>query len=234
MAERLREHEERLKGLATLEERERIAQELHDSLAQDLALLHLKVVEAERNLVPGDSAAAIETLKEMRRIVDNAYEDVRQAIFGLRTMVSKGLGLIPTLTEYLHEFSEVRKIPVDFKIDGVDGVRFSPQVEIQLIRIIHEALINVFKHARATRSKVKFERDEEFAQVTIEDNGQGFRPQQVMRNGFHFGLQTMRERAEGAGGSLAIETVPSRGTKVIVRLPYEKSSYETHSSAPGR
>ncbi|MBI2088153.1 MAG: HAMP domain-containing protein [Deltaproteobacteria bacterium] len=234
MTDRLKTHEESLKGLATLEERERIAQELHDSLTQDLALLRLKVIDMEQTLLPSDRQAVAETLTEMRKIVDNAYEDVRQAIFGLRTMVSKGLGFIPTLTEYLHDFSELRKIPVDFKIDGAHAFRFRPQVEIQLIRIIHEAVTNVFKHARATRTEVKFEREGEFAKVSIEDNGQGFRPQEVKRNGLHFGLQTMRERAEGVGGSLVVETVPGRGTKVTVRLPQDHSSYETYSSAPGR
>ncbi len=234
MTDRLKEHEERLKGLATLEERERIAQELHDSLAQDLALLHLKIIEAEQNLAPEGSLAANEILKEMRKIADGAYEDVRQAIFGLRTMVSKGLGLIPTLTEYLHDFSELRNIPVDFKIDGAEIFRFSAQAEIQLIRIIHEALTNVLKHAQATRSGVKIERDGEFAKVTIEDNGKGFLTREAMRNGLHFGLQTMRERAEGVGGRLTVETASGKGTRVIVHLPFEKRFYETHSSASGR
>jgi signal transduction histidine kinase len=233
MTDRLKEHEEKLKGLATLEERERIAQELHDSLAQDLALLHLKIIEAEQNLAPEGSLAAKEILKEMRKIADGAYEDVRQAIFGLRTMVSKGLGLIPTLTEYLHDFSELRNIPVDFKIDGAEIFRFSPQAEIQLIRIIHEALTNVLKHAQATRSGVKIERDGEFAKVTIEDNGKGFLTK-TMRNGLHFGLQTMRERAEGVGGRLTVDTASGKGTRVIVHLPFEKRFYETYSSASGR
>ena len=234
MTGRLREHEQRLRGLATLEERERIAQELHDSLAQEIALLHLKIMEADQALTNSGPLEAREILKEMRKIADGAYEDVRQAIFGLRTMVSKGLGLIPTLTEYLHDFSELRKIPVDFKIDGAEVIRFSPQVEIQLIRIIHEALTNVFKHADAKRGVVQFVRDGEFGKVIIEDDGKGFIINDVMRNGLHFGLQTMRERAEGVGGRLAIETAPGMGTKVIVYLPFQEGDYETHSSAPGR
>lgn len=233
MTDRLRAHEERLKGLATLEERERLAQELHDSLAQDLALLRLKVIEVEQRLVPRDREAVAETLTEIRKIVDDAYESVRQAIFGLRTMVSKSLGLIPTLTEYLHDFSELRKIPVDFKIDGAEVVRFSPQVEIQLIRIIHEALTNAFKHADAKRSVVQFVRAGEFGKVVIEDDGKGFIVNDVMRHGLHFGLQTMRERAEGVGGKLSIETAPGMGTRVIVYLPFEEGDHDTYSSASG-
>jgi signal transduction histidine kinase len=234
MTDRLKEHEERLKGLAALEERERIAQELHDSLAQDLGLLRLKVIELEETLAPSDRQAVTEILEDMRKVVDSGYEDVRQAIFGLRTMVARGLGLVPTLTEYLHDFSEARKIPVDFKIHGAEDVRFSLQTEVQLIRIIHEALTNVFKHAQATRNEVRIERDGEFTRVTVEDNGRGFRPEQVMRNGFHFGIQTMRERAEGVGGSLVIDTAVGRGTTVTVRLPHDRRSYEARSSAASR
>ena len=233
MSRRLREHEERLKTLATLEERERIAQELHDSLAQEIALLHLKIMEADQALSGDGVLKAREILVEMRKIVDGAYEDVRQAIFGLRTMVSRSLGLIPTLTEYLHDFSELRKIPVDFKVDGAEVFRFSPQVEIQLIRIIHEALTNVFKHAPAARSEVRFEREGDFSKVTIEDNGKGFLMQEAARNGLHFGLHTMRERAEGVGGKLTVDTAPGRGTRVIVHLPFEERVYETDSSTSG-
>jgi len=233
MAERLREHEERLKGLAALEERGRIAQELHDSLAQEIALLHLKIIEADQALSGDGVLKAREILVEMRKIVDGAYEDVRQAIFGLRTMVSRSLDFIPSLTEYLHDFSELRKIPVEFKADGLERLRFSPQVEIQLIRIIHEACSNVFKHAEAKCCAVKFEHDKRFAKVTIEDNGKGCVLDDVMGKGLHFGLQTMRERAEGVGGVLTVESSPGRGTKVIVHLPLDEKGYETDSRASG-
>jgi signal transduction histidine kinase len=219
MAERLEEHETILQALATQEERERLAQELHDSLAQDLALIHLKLGEAGMILARTRSTAADETLREMRQIADGAYENVRQAIFGLRTMVSRGLGFIPTLTEYLHDFSEIRKIPVDLKIQAPDAVRFSPREEIQLIRIIHEALTNVFKHARASKCTLTFEQDGEFSKVTIEDNGDGCVPTEALAKVLHFGLQTMRERIEGVGGTLAIESAPGEGTKVIVHVP---------------
>jgi signal transduction histidine kinase len=235
MAERLEEHEMMLQALATQEERERIAQELHDSLAQDLALIYLKLGDVEMNLARTTSTAADETLREMRKIADGAYENVRQAIFGLRTMVSRGLGFIPTLTEYLHDFSEMRKLPVDLKVQAPEAVRFSPREEIQLIRIIHEALTNVFKHARASKCTLDFERDGDFSKVTIEDNGDGFVPMEAQRKVLHFGLKTMRERAEGVGGRLAIESALGKGTKVVVTLPLEKREPdETYPRAVGR
>lgn len=220
MVERLRDHQERLGAFAAVEERERISQELHDSLAQDVALLHLKLGQLERDLTPEGSRKAKETLKEMWESIGTASEDIRQAMFGLRTMVSKGLGFIPTLAEYLHDFSELRKIPVDLRIDGAEDIRFSPQVEIQLIRIIHEALTNVSKHAAATRSAVKLERAGEFVKVTIEDDGKGFVLEEVKGKGLRFGLQVMRERAEAVGGRMIIESAPGQGTKVIALLPF--------------
>ena len=237
MAERLEEHEMMLQALATQEERGRIAQELHDSLAQDLALIHLKLGEVEMNLAHSGSVAAKETLVEMRKVADGAYENVRQAIFGLRTMVSRGLGFIPTLTEYLHDFSEIRKIPVDLKVQAPEAVQFSPREEIQLIRIIHEALTNAFKHARASKCMLNFERDGDFSKVTIADNGDGFIPMEAQGKVLHFGLQTMRERIEGVGGKLAIESAPGEGTKVIVHVPLIKvkeRDYATNSAVAGR
>ncbi len=235
MVDRLKEKEQKLQGLATLEERERIAQELHDTLAQDLVLLQMKLGEAEMALPANVSAALLEALEEIRKIAEGAYEDVRQSIFGLRTMVSKSLGLIPTLTEYLHDYSEMRKIPVSLKISKPQVFKFSPHVEVQLIRIIHEALTNVFKHAEAHSGVVSFERDAGYAKISIEDDGKGFVMEPTKNNHLHFGLKTMRERAEGVGGKLAIESALGKGTKVVATLPLEKREpNETYPRAVGR
>jgi two-component system nitrate/nitrite sensor histidine kinase NarX len=235
MADRVKENEEHLKALTVLKERERIAQELHDSVAQAVAAMHLKLCEAEDGFTRKDDQLIQNNLSEMRQIVDGAYDDVRQAIFGLRTMVSKGTGLIPSLTEYLHDYSEMRKVSVGLRVVDPEAVRFSPHVEVQLIRIIHEALMNVSKHAQANRSVITFELAAADANITIEDDGEGFSLEEVQRDSLHFGLKTMKERAEAVGGKLTIESVPGKGTKVIVRLPLrEDGSYETHSSSDSR
>lgn len=221
MVDRLKEKEQELQGLATLQERERIAQELHDTLAQELVLLQMKLNEAEMDLPPDVAASIPQALEDIRKITERAYEEVRQSIFGLRTMVSKSLGFVPTLTEYLHDYSEMRKIPVSLKIANPEAVRFAPHVEVQLIRIVHEALTNVFKHAKARNGTVSFELDGEYANVIIEDDGKGFVAHESANNNLHFGLKTMRERAEAAGGKLTIDSVPGKGTKVIVALPLD-------------
>lgn len=235
MVDRLKAKEQELHGMATLDERERIAQELHDTLAQDLVFLQMKLNEAEKAVSGNDDGTVVKALDESRDIAESAYENVRQSIFGLRTMVSKSLGLIPTLTEYLHDFSEMRKFPVALKVSKAELFRFAPHVEVQLIRIIHEALTNVVKHAEAHAGVVRFDRDGDLARISIEDDGKGFAPEETKNHTLSFGLKTMRERAEGVGGRLAVESVPGKGTKVVVTLPIEKGDGdETDPRLAGR
>ncbi len=213
---------EEVRSLATLEERERIAREMHDGLAQALGLLHMKLRGAQEQPASGDPARIADALNEMTAITDHAYEEVRQSIFGLRTMVSRGLGLIPTLTEFLHEFSSQNGISVELQVAEGRPIHLSPASEVQLIRIIQEALANVRKHAEAGHAWVRLQRQDPWVRVTIEDDGKGFEPATVASpDRLHFGLQTMRERAEGLGGKLEIDTAPGRGTRVVATLPGE-------------
>jgi len=233
MVQKLKEHEERLKGLATLEERERIAQELHDSIAQDLAVVHLKLAEVENSLLADGNAAMKETVREIRKIIKTSHADVRESIFGLRALVSKSVQFVPALTEYLRDFSETKNIPIELKTYNSEVTGLSNLAEIQLIRIIQEALTNMFKHAQATAGRIIFERAGRFLKLTIEDNGKGFIPEKVAENKLHFGLQTMKERAEALGGRFTVDSAPGKGTRVIVLLPNE-DSYETDAGVTGR
>jgi nitrate/nitrite-specific signal transduction histidine kinase len=217
--ERVRLSEE-LRSLAAMEERERIAREMHDGLAQALGLLHLKLQGALA--CAGDPPAVSDALREMTDLTARAYEEVRQSIFGLRTCVSRGLGLVPTLTEYLHEFSVQNGIAVELEVaPGVPG-RLPPASEVQAIRIIQEALANVRKHAAADHARVQVQPYGVWVRVTIEDEGVGWDAAAgAPSDRLHFGLQTMRERAEGLGGRLEIDTAPGRGTRVVATLPGE-------------
>jgi nitrate/nitrite-specific signal transduction histidine kinase len=213
--ERVRLSEE-LRDLATVEERERLAREMHDGFAQTLGLLHLKLHGALDRFA--DAPAVADDLREMLRITDRAYEEVRQSMFGLRVFVSRGLGFVPALAEYLHEFSANNGIAVELETLGGPLVGISTASEIQAVRIIQEALTNVWKHAEASRALVRLEREGAWLRVTIEDHGVGW-DRQVVQDRRHFGLETMRERAEGMGGRLEIETTPGRGTRVVATLP---------------
>ncbi|HSB78322.1 MAG TPA: GAF domain-containing protein [Candidatus Methylomirabilis sp.] len=211
---------ERVRGMAAVEERERLAREMHDGLAQGLGFLNLKLKLAER-MLDGEPAEPIRReLGEMRKITSGAYEEVRQAIFGLRTMVSRGLGLVPTLSEYLHEFSQQAGIQVRLEVSDEAGqIRFAPEVEVQLIRIVQEALNNVRKHSGAPAARVRFWREADHVLVAVEDDGSGFDPGAPPKDGQrHFGLATMRERAEAVGGRLTLRSAPGRGTQVVLQV----------------
>ena len=232
MADQLKEHQEKLKGLAVLEERERLACELHDSLAQDLAFLRLKLIETERTLGGDSPAANKHMVKELFHIVDAAYEDLRESIYGLRALALKNhAGIVSALTDYLRDFSEIRKIPVELKVDHPQAINFAPKVEIQFVRIIHEALTNMVKHASATQAKITIERKDDRASITIEDDGRGFVQNGKTQNGRHFGLATMKDRAESVGGKLAVVSAPEKGTRVIIQLPLAEQPFNgPHSS----
>ncbi|MFQ5852792.1 MAG: ATP-binding protein, partial [Candidatus Binatia bacterium] len=211
---------EKTQSLAILEERERIAHEMHDGLAQALGTLHLQISRAQE-LPKGDEPARMRAaLEEIRRMAEGAYEDVRQAIFGLRTMDSRSLGLVPTLKEYLHGWSFQNGVAVDLEIRDERATRLSPEAELQLMRIIQEALTNVRKHAAARCVQVWLELEGDHVLITVADDGRGFDLGELPgRARKCFGLETMRERAKSLGGSLEVHSRPGRGTSVLVRLP---------------
>ncbi len=220
---RSRELADANEAMAVMNERQRIARELHDSLAQSLGYLHLGLGALERQITGGQMAEAHAELTELRQAARDAYEEARQAIFGLRSMVSRSLGLIPTLTEYLHDWSRRAGITVDLKVDAEETMTLTPVVEVQLIRIIQEAMANVRRHAGAQRVVVSIERDRESARVVIRDDGVGFDPPAIAGGGRdRFGMETMRERAEAVGGKLTLTSEPGQGTAVELQLPLDE------------
>ena len=235
MAEQLKEHEDQLKGLAILEERERLACELHDSLAQDLAVLRIKLIEAERSLRGNRPAETKHLLSELFRIVDEAYQNLRESIYGLRALALKNhVGLVAALADYLSDFGEVRRIPVELKVNDPDKINFSPEVEIQLIRIIHEALTNIVKHARAMKGTITIANDGDTATISIEDDGRGFFEEKPTDKSLHFGLETMKDRAKSVGGELSIDSAPGKGTRVTILLPLARQRFdEKHPAVAG-
>lgn len=205
---------------AIVRERERIARELHDNLAQAVTSLHAMAALGRLQAEKGSVAEVARVLQEMEEVSGNAYEEIRQSIFGLRTVVADGPGLVPTIAEYLQEFATRRGLHATLLVgDGV-APRLPTEAEIQLVRIRGEALHNVWRHAHARRVEVRVGVEGRVAVVTVEDDGVGFDPEAGPPPGErHYGLETMRERAESAGGTVQILSAPGQGTRVIVRLP---------------
>ena len=206
---------ERTEQLAILEERHRIARELHDSLAQTLGWLNLKTEMLADSLEHGKTARAKTEIEAIRRVVRDACYDVRESIDGLRTRPADGL--VATAAAWVSEFGRRSGLLTEFR--AADGeVRLPPVVETEALRILQEALTNVRKHAQAQRVRVSLQVSRESAELIIEDDGRGF-VYNFNQDHDHFGLRIMRERAERLGGHLRIKTAPGRGTQVTVHLP---------------
>ncbi|MDP3062251.1 MAG: GAF domain-containing sensor histidine kinase [Chloroflexota bacterium] len=211
---------QQVQEIAAITERERLSRELHDSLAQALGMLRLQVSQASHLLHTDDVHGARKLLDEVDRATEVAYADVREAILGLRTTVTADRRLIPLLRDYLHIFSIQNRIKGDLLIEPGADYNLSPRVEIQLVRIVQEALANVRKHSQASEVNITFSQSEGGVQIAVEDNGRGFDPSRVPgQNEQHFGLTTMRERAEGVGGKLKVQSAPGRGARVILSVP---------------
>lgn len=215
---------EQSRDLAILQERERLSQELHDGLAQVIGSIRLRAEEASLCLETQDCDSARATLEDIEQIAQDAYASIRDDILGLRITAVSQEGLVPVIMEYCSRFQRQWGIQVTVSSrEGADWTA-SPAAEIQLIRIIQEAMTNVRRHAHASRVVIEFEDGEEMLRVRIEDNGRGFDPGQVA--GERFGLRIMRERALSVGGRLHVETQPGDGTRITAEVPRYRS-YDT-------
>lgn len=217
---------ERIQDTAVLEERERIAREMHDGLAQVLTYVNAQSLAVGKLLGSDRTVEAREELAKMEAAVRDVYADVREAILGLRVSPRSEGGLLLSLAGYIDLYSEMTGIECRLQLgEGVDSARLSSFAEIQLLRIVQEALSNVRQHARASTATVTARcLGEGVFQVVIEDDGRGFDPGRVPRHGWpRFGLQTMRERAEAVGGTFRILSRPGGGTAVQIELATDEA-----------
>ncbi len=221
---------EQVQQLAVLEERDRIAREMHDGLAQILGYLNLRIRAAEDMLARKDESALRAELQHVVTVTQEAYADVRESILGLRTSITLEQDLLCTLREYLRKFQQHSGITTELVVESETRITLTPAAEVQLIRIIQEALTNVRKHARATRACVRVRTQDGWAEVSISDDGRGFDLELSAARDGHFGLQTMKERAESVGGTFEVVTAPGKGTTVQVRLPLAMEGGRQHGS----
>lgn len=216
--------QERVQSMAMLEERERIAREMHDSVGQVLGYVNTKAQAVKVLLDSSKIPEAQAQLVQLEEAARNVYADLREAILNLRTATSPEQRLIPSLQGYVKRFTELSGVETQLDV-GNDPARygFSPTAELHLFRIIQEALTNVRKHSMAHRAWVRFGKQESATLVTVTDDGVGLDSSRV-RSGIlqGFGLQTMRERAEEIGGTFTIRHRDGAGTEVEVRLPAQE------------
>jgi signal transduction histidine kinase len=210
----------RLNDLAVSEERLRIAHEMHDGLAQVLAYVNTKAQAVKEHLRAGRENDATKHLDQLAAAAREVYGDVRESIIGLRSAAVPGRTVTEALEEYVKAWGHQHN--VECTLDVAGDLRLSASGELQVTRIVQEALANVRKHARAHQVEVRLEAADGVIRLSVQDDGVGFNPGELGRAEFpRFGLATMRERAENLGGWLRLESTPGEGTQILVEVPAE-------------
>jgi PAS domain S-box-containing protein len=220
---------EQQRALATLQEREHLARELHDGIGQVLGYVKMQAQASRDRLAQGQTAEVDGQLAQLITVAQDAHADVREYILGAKTAANTAAsgadsgqgGFLAGIRQYLKRFSEVYELRAELiEPPGWRDDLLGPTVEAQLLRIIQEALTNARKHARAACVQVSFRLNGARVQVTIQDDGIGFDPALVQDGiGQSYGLGFLRERAAQVGGSVAILSAPGQGTRVVVDVP---------------
>lgn len=210
---------------AALAEREGLASELHDHLAQTLGFLNLKTDRLEELLAGGHIAAAQAELEALKPAISGAYGQLRAILVGLRQpaadpAVVSGQQLVEELTTYLADFRATTHLSADLIIADPAALALPPVVQKQVLHIVREGLTNIRRHALAQQVWVRVEQEGGEARFTVADDGRGFDPARNESDS-HLGLIIMRARAERCGGRLVIDSAPGLGTRVIVQFPLE-------------
>jgi PAS domain S-box-containing protein len=211
--------------LAAIRERERLARELHDSLGQVLAFVNAQGQTARLLLARGEVTAADAHMARLVEVASEADTDIRESILGLRAPLAHQ-SFFSTLSAYLDQYRQRYGIQTRLsRPPGLADGALDPLVELQLLRIIQEALTNARKHAHASSVDVAFVLQDGRAQVTLQDDGYGFDSEEALNDGAgRLGLRVMRERAEEVAGSLELDSRPGRGTRIVVTVPLASPS----------
>jgi signal transduction histidine kinase len=194
-----------------LEERARLAREIHDGLAQDLWYAKLK--QSRLAQIAGFEGEAQQLNEEMGDAIDNALSEARNAVAAMRQGAESG-PLLDILARHVDDFSDRFAIRAELTSQG-PVPEIGPRAQAELLRIVQEALTNVRKHADATVVRVEIVSEGDL-RLTVSDNGRGFRPEVASAG---FGLESMRQRAAVIGARLAVTSEPQNGTRVELTLP---------------
>lgn len=207
--------------VATLEERRRVAAEMHDGLGQTLSYLGLMTDQVVEFLSDGEEGAALERLRKTRETISKATSDVRRAINSLMDETPANKDLCTRLRDTLEEVASQHNLESVWRSDTDSAPDCSPQTAEQVYNITREALVNAARHANAKKVSVQVGRSDGNYFVTVEDNGNGFDTSQPAPGG-HFGLQIMQARAKHISGEIEVQSAPRNGTRITLTWAVEK------------
>ncbi|MEW6506741.1 MAG: PAS domain S-box protein [Bacteroidota bacterium] len=204
-------------------ERQRIAREVHDELGQLFTGINLNISLLTELFELDNKPSVEEILNELHSVqefVNKGIQIVRDISGSLRSYVLDHLGLIPAVQEYCREIERISNVKCDFE-SVIESINLKDEKNVALFRIIQEALTNVVRHAEATIINVKILRHENNLKIIISDNGMGIAPDQQTRTD-SMGILGMKERAIFLGGKLVIDSVPQKGTKIVLLIPIDR------------
>ncbi|MEA2574115.1 MAG: hypothetical protein QOH93_1413 [Chloroflexia bacterium] len=214
--------------LATVEERARLARELHDSVTQSLFSLNL-TLRAARRVLATDGEQALSLMDNVQELAQGSLAEMRALIFELRPQALQNEGLASALQKHADAVKARNGLIVH--LDLVGDRRLPIEHEEALYQIAREALHNVVKHAQATEAWVSLDTGSDHVTLSIRDNGRGFETTKLVAGGgSHIGTSTMRERAQAIGGKISIESKPGEGTEVLVAVNIEPGTQSAGSN----
>jgi signal transduction histidine kinase len=213
----LREYALRVEDLATVQERNRIARDIHDSVGHALTVLNLNL-EAALKLWQSDPAEATEFLTEAKLLGSHALQEVRSSIATLRTDPLQGRSLQDAITSLIEDFHRSTSISPIYQLD-FQLLQIPSEVKTAVYRILQETLTNICKHALATEVSIQVY-GKTSLYVVVEDNGRGF---DLSENTTGFGLQGMRDRTLALGGNFDVKSRKGSGCKIVAEFPLSKA-----------
>ncbi len=213
---------EQQNALMAMQEREHLARDLHDDLAQTLAFLNVQAQATHELLVARNITLADDHLLRLAAVARQGNAQVRDLIADLRSPTPVGTHFIPQLQTHLEHFSATHGLKTELNTTPCASAcvdAFSPHVQTQLFHIIQEALTNIHKHAHATWVSIGLFTENDSVRVVVEDDGVGFVPGTMLSEKEHLGLFIMQKRAEDANALLEIQSAPGQGARVVVQIP---------------
>lgn len=207
-----------------LQERQRMAQEIHDTLAQGFTSIVLQLEAADQAL-PEDLSSVEERIHKARDTARINLEEARRLVLALQPEPLQQTSLVEALRREADRWMQNTGVRTNFSVTG-DPISTRAQSEVTLLRAVQEGLTNVFKHAQAEEVNITLSYMADQVALDIQDDGEGFDPKKM--DGYSgaggFGLRAMRQRVEQIGGSVIIESTPGQGTTLAIQIPIEEST----------
>jgi signal transduction histidine kinase len=208
------------RAIATQEEKERLARQLHDGVGQVIGYLHRQAQKAPDYWTQGQPALANAAVTHLAEVAADAHADLRDFVLGIPAEPDSRQGLLSPLRRYAGQLASTDGLSIRLQVeDSFADDKLDPQVQTELLSIIKEALSNVRNHAATKQAEVVLSASSESVKVVIQDQGCGFDLARVQSGPARLGLDILRARAIRAGGLLQILTAPGKGTQVVVELP---------------